>query len=274
MKKMARNVIDAVVANDAIWSGAAGLGLSRIRRLAYARAMVVRSRIIEAMGLPCRVAVGPFAGMVFPDLIDRGGGWMPRLLGTYEAEIAWAVEQAIEAQPDLVIDIGCAEGYYAVGLAKRMPHTHVDAYDIVETERNLCQNMARANFVADRVAVKSLCTVQSLLDTDPSQRCLIVCDCEGAERELITPEVGRHHRRSWFIIECHDHVHDGIGRTLADTLSGTHEWRLVSSTSDAEKALQNHVSDLADGECQSVREFIYGEGRPCAMNWLVAIPRA
>lgn len=274
MKQIARNVIDAVVSNNAIWFVAAGLGVARLTRFAHARAMVVRRRIITSMGLPCRVAVGPFAGMVFPDLSDRGGGWMPRLLGTYESEIAGDVEQAIEAQPDLVIDIGCAEGYYAIGLALRIPHTHVDAYDIVETERQLCQNMARANFVADRVAVKRLCTVQALLDTQLSQRCLIVCDCEGAERELITPEVVSHHRRSWFIIECHDHVHDGIGRALADTLSRTHECRLVLSTSDAEKAVRNHVSALADSECQTVREFIYGERRPCTMSWLVAIPRA
>jgi len=212
--------------------------------------------------------------MIFPDLTDRGGGWMPRVLGTYENELAEALECAIRTGPALVIDVGCAEGYYAVGLALRIAGARVDAYDIVESERALCARMAEANGVADRVFVKSRCTEQTLLNADPATRCLVLCDCEGAELDLITGDVARHLEKSWFVVECHDFLHRGATERISATLTSTHECRIISSTSDEEKSRTYHVNAHADDECPEVRAYIYGEGRQCIMHWVVASPRS
>ena len=211
--------------------------------------------------------------MIFPNLSDRGGGWMPRLLGTYEKELVEFLERVIRARPAVVIDVGCAEGYYAVGLAIRIAGAQIDAYDIEEKERLLCGGMAEANGVADRVFLKSRCSEKTLLDADPATRCLVLCDCEGGERELITQEVARHLEKSWFLIECHDFIYPGTTDRIASTLTSTHNCQIIKSTPDEEKAGTYKVNRLADRECPEVRAYIYGEGRPSEMNWLVASPR-
>src|SRR5437763_947178 len=53
---------------------------------------------------------GPFAGMRFVnDAV--GSAYIPKLLGTYENELVAQVERICSLKPDLIIDIGAAEGY-------------------------------------------------------------------------------------------------------------------------------------------------------------------
>jgi hypothetical protein len=69
-----------------------------------------------------KVHLGPFRGMTMifrqNDMISA---FVPRLLGFYEQDLHQQVEAAIERGYGAVATIGCAEGYYAVGLARRMP---------------------------------------------------------------------------------------------------------------------------------------------------------
>ena len=68
--------------------------------------------------LKWKVAAGPFAGMRY---ITRscGSKLAPKVIGCYERELHPAIENAIRGDYQRIIDIGCAEGYYAVGLAWR-----------------------------------------------------------------------------------------------------------------------------------------------------------
>lgn len=66
------------------------------------------------------IKYGPFAGMNYDVAASEGGG-APRLLGGYEASLAPIINDIVEAKPDLIIDVGCAEGYYAIGMARRLP---------------------------------------------------------------------------------------------------------------------------------------------------------
>jgi methylase of polypeptide subunit release factors len=52
-----------------------------------------------------------------------------------------------------VIDIGAAEGYYAIGFARRLPAARVIASDLDPVARLLCWLLARRNGVGDRVSV-------------------------------------------------------------------------------------------------------------------------
>ena len=79
-------------------------------------------RLEAAVNLACngRVASGPFAGMRHGD-IAVGSVLTVKLLGTYEKELWPIIDQIIATAYPLIIDIGAAEGYYAVGLAMRIP---------------------------------------------------------------------------------------------------------------------------------------------------------
>ncbi len=76
-----------------------------------------------------RVRAGPFAGMRYVDT-SVGSCFIPKLLGTYERELASKVEWICRQQPELVVDIGAAEGYYAIGLAMRIPAARVVAFEL------------------------------------------------------------------------------------------------------------------------------------------------
>jgi hypothetical protein len=41
--------------------------------------------------------------------------------GCYEHELHGEIEQLVTRGFDAVLNIGCGEGYYAIGLARRMP---------------------------------------------------------------------------------------------------------------------------------------------------------
>src|ERR671916_736294 len=60
------------------------------------------------------VVAGPFAGPAYPDWgIAHVDLFAPKLLGCYELELHEALKDAIAAAPDLVVNIGAADGYYA-----------------------------------------------------------------------------------------------------------------------------------------------------------------
>ena len=62
------------------------------------------------------VQQGPFRGLQYIDN-SVGSTLPPKLMGTYERELIWVIDEMISTEPDIIIDIGAAEGYYAVGLA-------------------------------------------------------------------------------------------------------------------------------------------------------------
>ena len=74
------------------------------------------------------VLAGPFAGMRYETEAVHSMH-VPRLLGTYERELHASLERAPGMPYLRVINIGCGEGYYAVGLAMRLPGAHVHAFD-------------------------------------------------------------------------------------------------------------------------------------------------
>lgn len=61
-----------------------------------------------------------------------------------------------------VINVGCAEGYYAIGMARAMPDSHIYAYDIDEEAQCLCRKMAKLNSVAERVTIRGGCDCAEL----------------------------------------------------------------------------------------------------------------
>jgi len=94
------------------------------------------------------VRSGPFAGLRYPSEASVGSTLLPKLLGSYEQELHGVVEQLDHAKYTAIVDIGCAEGYYAVGLAKRIESIPVFAYDTDPTSRQLCLDMASRNDVS------------------------------------------------------------------------------------------------------------------------------
>jgi hypothetical protein len=209
---------------------------------------------------------GPFQGLTYPrrSLLSRAG--IPRLLGTYESELHPIIRSITPGQYDRIIDIGSAEGYYAVGLA-RQTGAVVYAFDTEYRERAFCREMARLNGVSPKVKISSWCN-QEVLKRVVSGRCLIMCDCEGYETELFTGEVIDRLRDTDLIVELHEPNADYTARTTEQSLlkrfMGSHGSELLTfSKGTYDPAFVRELSILGSGPERFVRE-----NRAAGQRWV------
>ena len=135
------------MANDPRIETAGGLEAA-LRLLAKWRSSLIDRTILSQNG-PV-VQAGPFRGMTFLKESTEAG-LAPKLLGCYESELSDVIEKIVARGYRHIIDIGCADGYYAVGLALRLPNASVYAFDTNERAQANCKALAVLNGVADRV---------------------------------------------------------------------------------------------------------------------------
>ena len=189
-----------------------------LRHLAKWRSMVIGNTIGDHCG--GKVLSGPFAGMDY-GVETSEGSRSARLLGCYEASLAPVIETIIAHGYPLVVDIGCAEGYYAVGLARRMPNARILARDEKPAAQVLCRQLAQLNGVADRVEVGGLLT-HGDFTICTAQATLILCDIEGAEDGLLDPAVAPGLLSADILVETHDNLKPGLSDLIAARFAATH----------------------------------------------------
>lgn len=219
------------------------------------------------------VTGGPFKGMKYSSATAAGSTLYPKLLGTYEREIAPFIDNILERNFDLIVDIGCAEGYYAVGFALRFKN-HIEdviAFDTDPEAQTLCSQNASLNNVS--ITVKGFCNSATLIDTCLSKQSLVFVDAEGYENELINEEVAQKLRHCTFLIESHDFINIETTNYLLKCLANTHDVKTISSIDDIEKAysyleLEEFNLSLHEKHC------FFQEGRPTIMKWIYATPSA
>lgn len=129
-----------------------------------------------------RVLSGPFAGMAFVD--PGNGNYAPLLLGCYEQELHDIVRGIPAAGYERVINIGCGEGYYAVGIKRLHPAIQMWAHDIDPRLQQKCRDMAALNGVG--IAVGGAFDPNDFA-THADHKTLVWCDIEGHEDVLLDP---------------------------------------------------------------------------------------
>jgi SAM-dependent methyltransferase len=216
------------------------------------------------------VTSGPFSGMrLVPKSIWGSGDFGPKLLGTYEEELHPAILGACARLPELVLNIGCAEGYYAIGLARLLESARIIGFDIDERAQAMLQENAIANGIAN-VNFRGICTHSILQEMVSSVgRAFLFVDCEGCERELLDPAYVPALERAEVIVECHDFVNRDITQTLVGRFNRTHVVNMILQ----EGRNPNRFPVLARMP-ETVRWLALSEGRPERMHWLHMIPKA
>ncbi|MEZ5797514.1 MAG: hypothetical protein R3D63_08680 [Paracoccaceae bacterium] len=188
-----------------------------LRHLAKWRAAVLDRALQERCG--DTVLAGPFAGMAYPVRAAEGAR-AARLLGCYEASLHPLVDTIVATPYARVVDIGCAEGYYAVGLARRMPQARILAHDTSTVAQELCTALARANEVTDRVQVGGLFGPEDFA-ASAGARTLVICDIEGAEDQLLDPAAPGIAAAD-ILVEVHEGMKPGLLARLSDAFGPSH----------------------------------------------------
>jgi len=190
-----------------------------LRVLALWRASTIVDAYVRHHGLT--ILQGPFAGMSYLRTATEGA-LAPRLLGTYESELHPHIEAFARQDFDCVIDVGCAEGYYAVGLARLMPGVTVHAYDIKADARTACAALAATNGVDDRVIVGETFAPDGF-EAFADRRCLVLMDVEGAEDDLLRPDLSPALAAMSVIVETHDLYRPGNLARIVERFTPTHD---------------------------------------------------
>jgi Ribosomal protein L11 methyltransferase (PrmA) len=204
---------------------------------------------------------GPFAGMKYAAM-SSGSLLSPKVIGSYESPIHSWIMDTIRHDYDTILNVGCGEGYYAVGFSLKSPSSRIHAYDIDAEARENAATLARLNNVEDRILIRSLCT-KDALRREIANDTLIFCDIEGGELELFHPDLVPELRRADLIIELHDFCCPGTTEVLLRRFHPSHR---IEVTYHCAK----YANDFPVLERIPVKEqaFLLEEARPVTQGWI------
>jgi predicted O-methyltransferase YrrM len=215
-----------------------------------------------------RVQAGPFAGLRYPDwAFQRVDLYAPKLIGCFERELHPVIEYAIAAAPRLVVNVGAAEGYYTIGLARRLPAARVLAFEADESKHWMLDELARLNGVRDRIELLGACT-PGALNERLEDGTLIVCDCDGCELELLDPSAVPALGTCALVVEAHDLLVEGLTPVLRGRFAATH----ALEEAPTEPRYVDDFPQLGDLPLVT-RQLAISEFRGSPMCWLIMRPR-
>ena len=237
------------------------------RAVAPSPAFRAFQRIHAQIESPQTVVAGPFEGMRYFD----PAGYLAKLLGTYENELHEAVRRlAHDLRPDVVVNVGSAEGFYTVGLARLLPNARVLAYDISPLARYRTAKLAALNNVAGRVETRGFCTAAELERIcATAQRPAVLSDCEGFEWELLDPAAAPSLCRAIILVELHEMIRPGVTREIERRFAESHAIETIACR-------DRGSADLPPGVTMSPEDaaLVMDEARAQQQSFLFLVPRS
>lgn len=227
------------------------------------------------------VRLGPFTGMRYVEN-SIGSAHLPKLLGTYEHELRAVIETVCARRPVLIVNIGAAEGYYAVGLALRNPQARVVAFEREPEGREALNTMASLNQVQQRLEIRGECAPTDLEQTlrnelpalgqGANRTPFVLCDIEGHEERLLDLKAVPLLRKTLLLVETHDFIHPGITERIRQRFAPSHRvaciWQTARSVKDF--PFRSAATRLLPA---SYLSWAVSEWRPARMCWLWMQPR-
>ncbi|AMB45164.1 class I SAM-dependent methyltransferase [Methylobacterium sp. AMS5] len=210
---------------------------------------------------------GPFSGMKLINKFSWGDGDIStKLLGMYEQELHAGICRLSAESYNVIVDVGCAEGFDAVGLARIFDKINLHAFDLNPQALNVAREAAEVNGVLERIRFEAECTPAHLIQlSEEHHRGLAIIDCEGYELELLCrSDVASALRKFDFIIECHDFINGNITPGIFAHYLPTHNIEIVwaGGRNPNEYPI---LANLTDPE----RWGLVNENRMCRQHWLL-----
>lgn len=219
-----------------------------------------------------RIMGGPFAGLRFPDS-GIGGSYYAQIVGTYEAALVPVIERVVARSPAVIVDVGAAYGYYALGLAQRLPDVPVIAYEMDATRAALLARYRSLNGLDSRVDIRGECTVEGLETVlAAATDAFVLMDVEGAEADLLDPAQVPALTRTEILVELHEMFVPGVTAMLQTRFADTHMQALIPARYP--EAVTTAAGPLArtPREHAQLRAML-AEKRGAPMTWLHCVPK-
>lgn len=246
-----------------------GVQLLRTGASSGVNARRVKASIAVFDALDHTVQAGPFEGTRIAPRFAWGNASIGAVvLGCYEEQLHPIIEELIDGAPDLIVNIGSAEGTYAVGLARRVQDARIVAVDIEPDAIEAVRENGALNGIEGRIDTR--CGIESselnsLLAA--AKRPAVVIDCEGCEKEYI--DLGRVPALagSVILVEVHERLVPGIGDLLRHRLASTHH-----ITEIFESGRNPHQYEVLRSMHSIDKWLAVCEGRDETMSWFWCRP--
>jgi len=215
-----------------------------------------------------KIAYGPFKGVG----INNHSAWSgtkdigPKIFGLYENQILnWIYQKKF----DLLIDVGAADGYYALGMLSQKIARRAVTFEISVNDREITKSSAIINNVDDLIFIKGEATSSEIIEVLKScSNGLIIMDIEGGEYNLITRELLEAAKNYCLVIEIHEVVDKDIQENMLNLCREFHHFEELTSL-ERVFPRDKFTEKLTDNE----RSLLLSEGRPYAMTWVALSPK-
>ncbi len=215
-------------------------------------------------GSPITVLSGPFRGMIYENRVYFGS-ITPRWIGSYEMELHPVVEEIARGHYEAIVDIGSAEGYYSIGLARLIPETPVYSFETDWISRWQQKRLARFNKTANLI-LAGFCHHQRLEEILKRRAC-VICDIEGWEIETLDPARVPGLARADILVEIHPFKElsgTQCGMLIEERFRDTHAIRRIRMEVRTVDRFRGELSPLTENEAQEAMN----EHRGREQEWL------
>ena len=236
-------------------------------RCARAAGKAIDSRT-ERDGSVISTGAGIFKGMRWPRAVVVGSEFAPKVLGTYELEIQHFFRRFFaDGDATSFVDIGAAEGYYAVGAALSKPGLKVFAFERQKQAHKVIADLAARNGVSQQIDLHAEFDLVQARDFPLGERPVVLVDIEGGEKDLIDEDFADFFRRAIVVVEIHDFAFPGAGRKVREVLSRTHKLQVVDYSASIRRSLR-----AGTGFSVLDWDLATSEKRPHGNYWLICEP--
>ena len=218
-----------------------------------------------------KVAYGPFKGMSLPKKVWWGDDRISQTLGIYEEHVLSQLIDKSQQGATKFIDVGAADGYFAIGLIYSKIYQKCIAFEISkEGQKRILEN-AKRNHCEDSIKIYGEANLESLAAAlSGPEISTVLIDIEGGEYDLLNEEALELLSDSFIICELHHNAFDnGLARErdLLQRASRYFNTSLIKRETYNPNAFPelDHLSDAH-------RLMAVSEGRSKNTRWLVCSP--
>ena len=238
----------------------------RLETVAERRVRLSNELFITLRG---QVQAGPFKGLK----LDSNPSWgtadqASKLLGIYEQEVMNEVFKTSSLAKRHFIDLGAADGYYAIGGLLKNRFELADCFEIDPLSQKCIQKNSEINNVMEFVKVHGEATEEFFKEVHCHsgwKNVFILCDVEGAEFDIFTATTLEAIKGATILIEIHNWIEDfwpkyeGLLHRAASNYKISTLSRVSMQIPDIHELRSWHDDN---------RALILSEGRPNVMRYL------
>ena len=221
------------------------------------------------------IKYGPFEGVV----LTNNSYWAEEdigsiLVGFYEKEVTDFIISSSKQNRNTFIDIGAADGYFAVSLLKKNFFNKSICYEqsskgVESIKKNIHINNIENSKIEIRGKAES--SFYKDFNSDLLSKSVILIDIEGGEYEILTDECLKSLKQSILVLELHPFfVENGIEKQklLLERATKIFDVKLITTLSRNPNEIVE-FDNLHDND----KWLICSEGRSNTTQWLTLIPK-